>query len=352
MEEVVYIIGAGFSAVAGLPVMSNFLEKAKDIYLREPETYAHFKSVIDYINDLSFIKNYYSADLFNIEEILSIIEMAESVGGKDEIGFKKFIKDTIEYYTPENIPVDPKQINHMNFLGTYVVPKSIGAFVLSLTNISYKAKRVLLDGYTTEQGFKIEFFKNDSIRNIYSIITLNYDRVIESVFDFVDKHPSLKKNSDNLFFEKETGLSLFKLHGSVDTEIIPPTWNKILNDNVKSQWEGAFEALKKAKHIRILGYSLPESDSYIKYLFKAAIAENKYLKTIDIICLDQSGSVEERYEGFIKYPNKRFKNADLFDYIKEFERNLQRPHIIDLANKNQTKQLAICESVHNSFMEN
>ena len=33
-----------FLAVAGLPVMSNFLEKAKDIYLREPEKYEHWQA--------------------------------------------------------------------------------------------------------------------------------------------------------------------------------------------------------------------------------------------------------------------------------------------------------------------
>ena len=31
-EKVVYILGAGFSAQFGLPVMSNFLEKSKDMY--------------------------------------------------------------------------------------------------------------------------------------------------------------------------------------------------------------------------------------------------------------------------------------------------------------------------------
>lgn len=32
VENVVYILGAGFSAQFGLPIMSNFLEKSKDMY--------------------------------------------------------------------------------------------------------------------------------------------------------------------------------------------------------------------------------------------------------------------------------------------------------------------------------
>jgi hypothetical protein len=35
MKNVVYVLGAGFSAYAGLPVMSNFIEKAKDIYFSD-----------------------------------------------------------------------------------------------------------------------------------------------------------------------------------------------------------------------------------------------------------------------------------------------------------------------------
>jgi len=37
LEKVVYLLGAGFSAPLGLPVMSNFLEKSKDIYFADPQ---------------------------------------------------------------------------------------------------------------------------------------------------------------------------------------------------------------------------------------------------------------------------------------------------------------------------
>lgn len=38
--------------------------------------------MFDEINELSISKNYYSADLFNIEEILSIIEMGTFLEGE------------------------------------------------------------------------------------------------------------------------------------------------------------------------------------------------------------------------------------------------------------------------------
>jgi NAD-dependent SIR2 family protein deacetylase len=72
MERIVYLLGAGFSAPLGLPVMSNFYFKSQDMFLTDPEKYGHFKDVFDTIRDMSIIKNYYDANLFNIEEILSV----------------------------------------------------------------------------------------------------------------------------------------------------------------------------------------------------------------------------------------------------------------------------------------
>src|SRR5260370_8302110 len=101
MENVVYLLGAGFSAPLGLPVMSNFLVKSKDIYFQNPEKYKHFQDVFKLINEMSITKNYYDADLFNIEEILSILEMREELAGeRDKRTFLEYITNVIEYFTP------------------------------------------------------------------------------------------------------------------------------------------------------------------------------------------------------------------------------------------------------------
>jgi hypothetical protein len=105
------------------------------MYLRHPNEYEHFLGVFDYINNLSSLKNYFESDLFNIEEILSIIEMSESVGGNEEIDFKRFLKDTINYYTPKIGKVDERHIDHLNFLGGSGLDQLIGSFVISLANI-------------------------------------------------------------------------------------------------------------------------------------------------------------------------------------------------------------------------
>jgi hypothetical protein len=79
----------------------NFLVKAKDLYFSDPETFRSFSEVLKVAHDLSRIKNYFVSDLFDIEEILSILEMQEQFEGR-ALGdsFKNFIVDVIEAYTP------------------------------------------------------------------------------------------------------------------------------------------------------------------------------------------------------------------------------------------------------------
>lgn len=101
MNRVVYFLGAGFSASLGLPVMSDFLMRSKDMYALDPDRYEHFQDVFKTIERLSISKNYYETDLFNIEEILSILEMRELLGEEEVRSlFIKYIIDVIEHYTP------------------------------------------------------------------------------------------------------------------------------------------------------------------------------------------------------------------------------------------------------------
>jgi len=109
MEKVVYLLGAGFSAPLGIPVMRNFLTKSRDLYYSDQAKFAHFQEVFNTINELSVIKNFYSSDLFNIEEILSILEMREYLEGEElKANFLEYLADVINHYTPELRPYGPK----------------------------------------------------------------------------------------------------------------------------------------------------------------------------------------------------------------------------------------------------
>ena len=98
--------------------------------------------------------------------------------------------------------------------------------------------------------------ENNSDSNYdYSIITLNYDLVLETFCEFLKSHYT---SALDLAFHDELDDEigspiLTKLHGNVRTrKIIPPTWNKILyDDDIKQAWSIAYKLLQEANHIRI-----------------------------------------------------------------------------------------------------
>jgi hypothetical protein len=109
---------------------------------------------------------------------------------------------------------------------------------------------------------------------------------------------------------------LAKLHGSVDFDnIIAPTWNKAIARGILEVWTVAHKLLSSANEIRIVGYSLPVADAYIKYLLKSAVATSPHLKQIDIICRDGDGSTRSRYRDFISFKYARFAGEDIHDYL-------------------------------------
>jgi len=346
MENVVYVLGAGFSAPLGLPVMSNFLEKANNLYQTNKNEYPHFKRVFQSIKEkLAYVTLFYHTDLDNIEEVLSILEMehlAGNVSQEQTDEFIKFIVDVIEYFTS---PVEGLKNVNRKSKGVYQsaskiteweitrnvisenLQESYGKFVLKLFNAELEIIGIEGENPDTRKStekkynefvIKCRYHKISPVK--YSVVTLNYDLVLENLAEYY----SSIIHEDEIRFSRPQAIMhenfpyLAKLHGSLDNDtIIPPTWNKTIQEKIILEWRTAYKLLSSANHIRILGYSLPENDAYVKYLLKSSLLESENLKTIDVVCMDNNNIVRRRYDSFIsrKYPKYRFINGDLKMYL-------------------------------------
>lgn len=316
-DHVTYLLGAGFSAPLGFPVMSNFLIKSKDMFAGDPEKYKHFKEVFDTIKTIAIAKNYYTTDLFNIEEILSMLEIHEFIeGNKLSESFTNYIRDVILFYTPSSMLPYKHIATIMNWqdriFSGKLEWKDYGYFVMNLFGL--KPEKA---GTTSFTG--VNFLRNPSPVATYSVITLNYDRVLENVCDYLNK--GRHDDGDIQFNTNGTDASyptLAKLHGSVDSKaIVPPTWSKGTHPEIVSIWQRAMHELENANHLRIIGYSLPLADSYVRYLLKTATLNAPNFKQIDVICLDPDGAVKSRYIDFVTHPNFRFVSARTEEYLEE-----------------------------------
>jgi len=306
-EKVVYILGAGFSAQFGLPVMSNFLEKSKDMYaLKNLPDIHFFGSVYKEIDKLRRCKDFYNSDMTNIEEILSLFEMGKMLGSKSkqQIDFQKFIAEVIKYHTPSDVGASGKSFTILR------------GFLMKLFRITH-----------VEKYHPIDY---DNALPLYSVLTFNYDLLLENAL--LNLKNTLRAFGVLDFSQGSVAsdgcLPYIKLHGTASDPqtIVTPTWKKAFGDGEASNWKTAGTILSEANHIRIIGYSLPLTDSYLKYFLKWGAAHEQNLKSIDVICLDdERHSVESRYKNFIHH-KLNFFNKSTLDYLAAIRNGIENAH--------------------------
>jgi hypothetical protein len=361
-EKVVYFLGAGFSQPRGLPVMSNFIDKSKELHRLNPQNYGCFADVFSKIADIAIATKYFEADLYNIEEILSILEMSTQLetqpeGESPSESFRDYIVDVISAYTPKIEPyLDGLQASNWDeyiFGSKNDIWKYYGQFVASLHNLTVGKH---LKGGTALLGWQ----RVSNPKTRYDIISLNYDCVLETVCDFLNAHyqagcPLRFQRTESDKPATELGLPwLVKLHGSADKpeDIIPPTWSKTLTKNsIQEQWKAAHRLLSEADHIRVLGYSLPTSDAYVQYLLKSSVIRTERetfapLKTFHVITLDSDGKTRDRYESLIKFRGFRFVDASIEIYFRHIEPTMRRPE-----GREKQVRFTTLEDAHEEFMD-
>ncbi|MFN7967151.1 MAG: hypothetical protein U0V87_15820 [Acidobacteriota bacterium] len=329
MEKIVYILGAGFSAPLGLPVVANFLEKSKDQYLQDPGRYAHFQGIFNEIDALARIKNSFETDLHNIEEILSLLEMQTAVGRqkKRRDRFIRYLRDVIEFHTPASThncnPFTSYNWWDQIWEGGYgAVP--YGILVGSISALTFE--QMVEDPLSSRHEQPVVVGIDPDRQYRYDVITLNYDRVLENTIETVNRKfgsrltlppPGVDSNESTVILP----VGVAKLHGSVELgDIVPPTWGKSIPRAISDAWRHAHQALENANYVRIVGYSLPEADGNVRYLLKSAAAKAPHLKRVDVICLDPTKTVRARYQNFVQHPRFRFAAQSTEDYLTHVAR--------------------------------
>jgi len=318
-----------------LPVMRDFLEVSRDLYYThndppEENPFKSFGRIFAAIERLHSAKSHYALNLLNIEEILSMLEMMRAVGAPLEaraeplgIGvelFKDYIRSTIEECTPKSFtPGFQEQVKTGGYptdaaeqlFGEKSDPvNAYGNFVAGLAGVG-----VLVQKRPGRPGTIIERLHRspEGVEHEYSIVTLNYDLLIERLADHIDKFDPANAEQPTT----RSILRIAKLHGSVEEgqPIVPPTWRKGEFALVEAEWSKAYKWLTRATQIRVIGYSLPRTDVYMRYLLGAAAVGAQRLKRIDVITNDPK--LRSHYERFVCFENARYAAVNAEDYVDQ-----------------------------------
>jgi len=89
---------------------------------------------------------------------------------------------------------------------------------------------------------------------------------------------------------------------NVDEEpvIVPPTWNKTqYHETLSNVWSRAAEELSDAENIFAIGYSLPMSDAFFRYLYALGTVGRTTLKRFWVFNPDRSGQTESRFRELL-----------------------------------------------------
>jgi hypothetical protein len=92
-----------------------------------------------------------------------------------------------------------------------------------------------------------------------------------------------------------------KLGGSLTPEIIPPTYAKLTGRPwLRAVWNRAFRALANAEKIVFIGYSMPDSDGFMRALIHGAMAARGSGSPAQIDVVDPSEATRRRYERLFR----------------------------------------------------
>lgn len=362
MQQIRYIIGAGFSAPLGLPTRANFLERAKDMLFRHPDRYGHHHSLVREFDQIAKIGIYCKTDPLDIEEALSVIEMENfAKARRTKKPFLDLISDTVEYYSRalEKIEGPVEEEWTANPFGPHTRINLYGVFVASLLGL-----RLYQQAHESEHLSEPETeYIGDRLppRSAYGVISTNWDLVLERFADAITQHyrtpantgflrPVVDDSADQDDEEDpatETRVPLVKLHGSVDGDIqLLPTWARSTHKKAAQIWEHGLNQLSQANHIRILGHALAETDLHLRTLIKTAVLATPHLKTIDVICRDSDGSVRRRYRSFFPFRGFRFVDADILSYLKFLS-----DWYVQHARDRNALNTALFDDAHEAFMQ-
>jgi hypothetical protein len=108
-----------------------------------------------------------------------------------------------------------------------------------------------------------------------------------------------------------------------DPAIIPPTYAKLRGFSwLRRIWALAFEALRDSEKIVFIGYSMPESDGFLRAMIRSAMAarEDPNPPFVYVFDPDPRGTVVKTYQAFFKSP--QFIKEGFQDALPSIERLL------------------------------
>lgn len=336
--KTIYVLGAGASQHTGAPLLRDFLVTAR-LLLEGRSKLKHeesFRKIFEWIDKLRGSAYYVEFDLDNLKHVFSIVEMLKQLG--DMKGQE--LSRALTHLVMETLDRTCK----LKWAGNVFEPD---------TTLSVFAKN--LDGLNTKRGNEIGDQHGAFEKDL--IITFNYDVMLDYTLYYLSMAPEYclfnppflgnryrllklhgsinwglcqdcKKTNSSVALQEVRPTpvapgkmvrpmtpsgTLFEMQmmtevlpntpcnscgksNVLEPFVIPPTWSKAVgNTPITGVWAQAVKEIETAFQIVVIGYSMPQTDTFFQYLLTLGLANNPKLHRVVIVDRDNSPELKERY---------------------------------------------------------
>ena len=312
--------------------MSGFLDQARkllDAGVVE-DARKDFERVFDAIRSLRDVFYKSSLDLNNIESVFSAFKMAHRIGKlgdypepdiaeldkSTEVLIVRTLDESLRYsYTrTDNITHPPAGYDRLVSLVEAVNQRVGGESTCSLLTFNYD---IALDYALVHAGISHDYCLAPSTdRSVLKLLKLHGSlnwamcptchRIkpvpvsMDTVLELANNSPISSFTLPAAAIIGESKCEECSSPLTAEPVIVPPIWNKITGpDQLAHVWKQAAVELGQAENIVCIGYSLPESDSFFKYLFALGTVGPGNLRRLWVFDKDCGNGVEQRYRKLI-----------------------------------------------------
>ena len=312
--------------------MSDFLDRASDL-LRSNEVEnkrEHFERVFSAIGGLQGVHSKSQLDLNNLESIFTILELGKVINkvpgiNADQIAntisslkelIVKTLEVTIKFPTQYNTFEAPPPYPAFGSLLKYLLREAKPIRSVSVITFNYD---IAADICLHREGLG-PLYNLDPIQTNPSHIpllklhgSLNWatekesKKILPLYLSEYFKHYSLRSFGESGQSFLPIGSQLVEYFSRFESKvvesepvIVPPSWNKADYHTALSQiWASAATHLAEAEYIYIIGYSLPETDSFFRHLYALGSVSNTPLRKICVYNPDHSGATNQRFQSLL-----------------------------------------------------
>lgn len=334
-KKAVFFLGAGFSKAVNpnFPTLQELTEEINTRYRGEKDSITqHYYDEIPskYKENIEHLLTFLSSNLpFKTEVQIS----ADDALYKD-------LRNNIAYYFEKQEKIDNIILNltleNQEKLFHYLCEKRVSCITL---NYDLLLENCIQKKYSLhkDKTFTIKSFYSIPISEVegrYGINFLTVNHTEVNVPKILKLHGSINwlyagiSQSDPVFCNSDFARkSLPYLSKDLQPMIVPPVMDKtsIYNHTIlKAIWRQAFDELRLAEEIYICGFSFPETDLSIRFLFQSALEKNKNLQKIYFINTEMDLENKKKHfsNALIGYENKLDFTYCCEDSLNKFIQNV------------------------------